>query len=95
MSRYEHWKRALLEAQSPREVEAIVKQCRDSLAAGDKVGWSLAARDALLEPDLRLAAVTLEREDAAFNGDPESALILHEVSTLYREAARRLWPKQA
>ena len=90
MSRYQQWQDLLLQARSAPEVEAIVAQCRDSLAAGDKVGWPGAARAALFEKDLRIAGLMLEREQALVQSDPESGATLQEVSALYKTAVQRL-----
>jgi hypothetical protein len=90
MTPFEQWNQALQEAQSPRQVETIAAQCREGLAAGDKVGWSRVAKDALFDSNLRNAALMLEREEQLFQGEPDSAAALHHVATLFKAAVRRL-----
>jgi hypothetical protein len=90
MNRYEQWGAALRQARSAEEVEAIIAECRDGLAAGDKIGWSVAARGAVFDPDLDAAAAILQREQARFNGEPEARATLEQVAGLFEAAARRL-----
>ncbi len=90
MTRYDLWKEALANATSRSEVEAIVAHCTESLAAGDKLGWSKAARNMLFEPDIRIAAVTLVQESEVFLGEPEVATVLHEVAQIFVAAAKRV-----
>jgi predicted Zn-dependent protease with MMP-like domain len=90
MHRFQRWRQALQEAFTE---EAVVGVMRDYVATIAPEVVSLLpqeCREAVREPDLQSAAVTLIQCELAYQGSESIGVLLHEIAHTFAAASTRL-----
>ena len=90
MHQFVHWKSAIEGAVTVSEVQDVMEQYAASIAAGDKVTLPGPCKSVLRDVDIAQGAETLVREEARFQGAPETASLLHEITQTFVCAANRI-----
>jgi hypothetical protein len=90
MHQFVHWKSAIQGAVTVAEVHEVMEQYSVSIAAGDKVTLPTPCKAVLRDVDIAGGAVTFMREEAKFQGDAETASLLHEIAQTFVAAADRI-----
>ena len=90
MHRFQRWRQILQEAFTE---EAVGRVMRDYVATVTPEVIGLlpeSCRQALRDPDIQAAAVTLLQCELGFNGPETIAAVLHEIAHTYAAASTRL-----
>ena len=90
MHRFQHWRQTLQEAHSEEAVHGVI---RDYLVTLTPEAISLLpepCQEALRDPDIQAAAVTLLHTELGFKGPDSLVAMLHEIAHTYAAASTRL-----
>ena len=90
MHRFQRWRQILQEAHTEEAVKRVMRDYVESLTP--EVAGLLPERcqEALRDPDIQSAAVTLLQCELGFSGPDGIAAVLHEIGHTYAAASTRL-----
>lgn len=96
MHRFEKWRELIAQAGTPGAVRKIIRQYIDCILPSEAAKLPLVCQEVLQRPDGDIAthAVTLLHEELRFDGNEESAALLHEIAQTFVAASTRLTQMQ-
>ena len=90
MHRFHHWRVRIQDARTERAIAQVVQDYRLTLSPAMVESLPEPCREAVHNPDLASAAITLLQCETAFRGVPEVAALLHEIAHTFAAAAVKL-----
>ncbi|MGE5615943.1 MAG: hypothetical protein ACM3X5_03430 [Bacillota bacterium] len=92
MHRFRNWREAIQASQDAECVATLISEYVASIRRSDLDGLSQHCRRVLTDPDtdIQAAAVTLLREELAFDGNAQLGAVLHEIAHTFAAASVRL-----
>jgi hypothetical protein len=90
MYRFSRWRARIQDAHSEDAIARIIQDYHMTLSPVMVASLPEACREALQNPDLGNAALTLLQGEMAFEGTPEVGALLHEIANTYAAASVRV-----
>ena len=90
MYRFHHWRAQIQDASSEGAIARLIQDYRLTLSPVMVESLPKVCREALGNPNLSHAALTLLQAEMGFTGPPEVKALLHEIANTYAAASVRV-----
>ena len=90
MHRFDHWREAIQGAPDEAAVAQVMSDYAAVIPAAVVAALPAECQQALVEPDIQAAAITLLHSELTYAGEPAVAELLHEIAHTYAAASMRI-----